>query len=39
VPSDFGSFFKQWDNAELCGVIVGSGIGKAFSAGGDVAGP
>lgn len=30
--------FEQWDSSELCGVIVGTGIGKAFSAGGDVAG-
>ncbi|KAH9180399.1 ClpP/crotonase [Lactarius sanguifluus] len=32
------SRIEQWDNAELCGVIVGTGTGKAFSAGGDVAG-
>ncbi|KAN0128531.1 ClpP/crotonase-like domain containing protein [Lactarius tabidus] len=31
------SRIEQWDNAELCGVIVGTGAGKAFSAGGDVA--
>ncbi|KAI9460038.1 ClpP/crotonase-like domain-containing protein [Russula earlei] len=27
---------EQWENAELCGVIVGTGAGKAFCAGGDV---
>ncbi|KAH9001418.1 ClpP/crotonase [Lactarius akahatsu] len=32
------SRIEQWDHAELCGVIVGTGTGKAFSAGGDVAG-
>ncbi|KAI0256543.1 3-hydroxyisobutyryl-coenzyme A hydrolase [Lactifluus subvellereus] len=32
------SRIEQWDSSELCGVIVGTGIGKAFSAGGDVAG-
>jgi hypothetical protein len=29
--------FQQWSNSELCGVIVGTGAGKAFCAGGDVA--
>ncbi|KAI0306718.1 3-hydroxyisobutyryl-coenzyme A hydrolase [Multifurca ochricompacta] len=32
------SRIEQWNNADLCGVIVGTGVGKAFSAGGDVAG-
>ncbi|KAF8479270.1 3-hydroxyisobutyryl-coenzyme A hydrolase [Russula ochroleuca] len=31
------SQIEQWNKAELCGVIVGTGVGKAFSAGGDVA--
>jgi 3-hydroxyisobutyryl-CoA hydrolase len=31
------SFLQQWDKAELCGVIVGTGVGKAFCAGGDIA--
>lgn len=31
------SFIQQWNKAELCGVIVGTGVGRAFSAGGDVA--
>ncbi|KAI0005884.1 3-hydroxyisobutyryl-coenzyme A hydrolase [Russula compacta] len=31
------SRIEQWHKSELCGVIVGTGIGKAFSAGGDVA--
>jgi enoyl-CoA hydratase/carnithine racemase len=30
--------FQQWNTSELCGVIVGTGAGKAFCAGGDVAG-
>ncbi|KAJ6490643.1 3-hydroxyisobutyryl-CoA hydrolase [Mycena vitilis] len=28
---------EEWNNAELCNVIVGSGAGRAFCAGGDVA--
>jgi len=31
------SRIEQWDKAELCGVIVGTGVGKAFCAGGDIA--
>ncbi|KAJ7074090.1 3-hydroxyisobutyryl-coenzyme A hydrolase isoform 1 [Mycena amicta] len=27
---------EEWDEAELCSVIVGSGTGRAFCAGGDV---
>jgi len=30
-------FFQQWESSELCGVIVGTGAGRAFSAGGDIA--
>ncbi|KAJ7940211.1 3-hydroxyisobutyryl-CoA hydrolase [Mycena leptocephala] len=29
---------EEWDNAELASIIVGSGIGRAFCAGGDVQG-
>jgi len=35
--TDLASRIEQWNDAELCGVIVGTGVGKAFSAGGDVA--
>ncbi|KAJ6525498.1 3-hydroxyisobutyryl-coenzyme A hydrolase isoform 1 [Mycena vulgaris] len=27
---------EEWDNAELCNVIAGAGVGRAFCAGGDV---
>lgn len=29
---------KTWQASDLCGVIVGRGVGRAFCAGGDVAG-
>ncbi|KAL0946804.1 hypothetical protein HGRIS_012975 [Hohenbuehelia grisea] len=29
---------EEWNNSDLCGVIVGTGAGRAFCAGGDVAG-
>ncbi|KAJ7632999.1 3-hydroxyisobutyryl-coenzyme A hydrolase isoform 1 [Roridomyces roridus] len=29
---------EEWDNAELCNVIAGTGTGRAFCAGGDVQG-
>ena len=28
---------KEWNNSDLCRTIVGTGIGKAFCVGGDVA--
>jgi hypothetical protein len=36
-PGSVVIFFQGWNESELCGVIVGTGAGKAFSAGGDVA--
>ena len=29
---------KEWNESSLCGLVVGKGIGRAFCAGGDVAG-
>ena len=37
VPIRQTQLSQQWNSAELCGVIVGTGAGKAFCAGGDVA--
>lgn len=32
-------YVQEWDNAELCGMIIGRGSGRAFCAGGNVRGP
>jgi len=29
---------KEWNESSLCGLVVGKGVGRAFCAGGDVAG-
>lgn len=29
--------YKEWSASDLCGTIVGTGVGRAFCAGGDVA--
>lgn len=30
------SSFQEWSASDLCGTIVGTGVGRAFCAGGDV---